>query len=521
MFDSHTITAILVLLLAARVVYGAFLSWYRLRIFPGPFIAAISKLWIVRGVLNKTLHLDLKRVCEEYGSFVRVSPNDIVTDNLDHVLAMSSVRSPYGRSEIYSNVKFDFEMDHVFSERNEGRHQELRRKLAAGYSGKENTHLEAGIDGQIRVLLDLIDSKYLYTESQRRTLEFSRLAQFFTLDVITEVAFGQAFGFLSRDEDINGYCHVAEQALPIFEWLGVFGTLNRMIRLPGIRNLTMPRPTDKTGVGMMMGYAKKVVEERFDSTKVPREDMLGSFERHGLSKREAQTEATLQIMAGSDTTVTALRSTLLFIMTNPIIYAKVQQELDADYRNHPNDILTEQGVISDAATQRLTYLRACIRESIRMLPPAFAMLQKQTPPEGDVLPDGRVIPGGTRVGTCVYGIVRSKAIYGEDADVYRPERWIEAENAASLEPEARSNSSSAKAKFRRMTQGTDIVFGSGRYQCLGKTVAMFELRKTLATLLHRYDIVSVNPSQPWVSIPANGLLLQSDMWVKVTKRGAK
>ena len=65
---------------------------------------------------------------------MRVSPNDIVTDDLDHVLAMSSVRSPYRRSEIYSNVKFDFDMDHVFSERDEGRHQELRRKLAAGVS---------------------------------------------------------------------------------------------------------------------------------------------------------------------------------------------------------------------------------------------------------------------------------------------------------------------------------------------------------------------------------------------------
>ncbi|KAJ4011788.1 hypothetical protein NW766_007088 [Fusarium irregulare] len=276
----------------------------------------------------------------------------------------------------------------------------------------------------------------------------------------------------------------------------------------------MPRPTDKTGVGMMMGYAKKIVNERFDSSKVLRDDMLGSFERHGLSSREAEVEATLQIMAGSDTTVTALRSTLLFIMTNPVVYAKVQNELAIAYKD-PN-ILTAQGVICDAATQKLTYLLACIRESIRMLPPAFAMLQKQTPPEGDVLPDGRFIPGGTRVGTCVYGIVRSKAIFGDDADVYRPERWIEAERAAMIEPE--NNTHCDKATYRRMIQAADIVFGSGRYQCLGKTVAMFELRKTLATLFHRYDIVSVNPSQPWVNVPANGLLLQSDMWVKVTAR---
>lgn len=62
-----SITTVLVCFVAARVAYGVFTSWYRLRAFPGPFVAAMSKLWIVRSVLNKTLHLDLKQVCEEYG----------------------------------------------------------------------------------------------------------------------------------------------------------------------------------------------------------------------------------------------------------------------------------------------------------------------------------------------------------------------------------------------------------------------------------------------------------------------
>ncbi|KAI0407181.1 cytochrome P450 [Xylaria palmicola] len=516
--------AVISILLVAALAVSAFKSWYRLRAFPGPILAATSKLWIIKGVLNKNLHLELKRVCEEYGPFVRVSPNDIVTNDLDHVLAMSSVRSPYRRSEIYSNVKFDFELDHVFSERNEERHLELRRKLAAGYSGRENTHLESAVDGQIRKLTDLIDAKYVSTVSSFKNTEFSRLAQFLTLDVITQVAFGKAFGFLERDDDINGYCRVAEEALPVFEWLGVFGTLNKMIRLPGIRNLVMPRPTDKTGVGMMMGYvqlcqkyAKKIVSARFADEKQPGDDMLGSFKKHGLSMREAETEATLQIMAGSDTTVTALRSTLLFIITNPVIYAKVQRELDAAYE--AADALSAGGVIADAAAQRLRYLSACVRESIRLLPPAFAMLQKQVPPRGDTLPDGRFLPGGTRVGTCVYGIVRSRAIFGADADAYRPERWTEAEDAVlSAEGADADADDGARSRYLRMTQAADIVFGSGRYQCLGKTVAMFELRKTLATLLHRYDITVKDPQRPMVSIPANGLLLQNDMWLNITAR---
>jgi hypothetical protein len=66
------------------------------------------------------------------GKAVRISPNDIVTDDLDHVLKMSAVRSTYTRSDVYSSTAFDWQVNHVFSERNEARHNELRAKLASG-----------------------------------------------------------------------------------------------------------------------------------------------------------------------------------------------------------------------------------------------------------------------------------------------------------------------------------------------------------------------------------------------------
>lgn len=66
------------------------------------------------------------------GKAVRISPNDIVTNDLDFVMKMSSVRSAYTRSEVYGSTAFDWQVNHVFSERNEERHNELRSKLASG-----------------------------------------------------------------------------------------------------------------------------------------------------------------------------------------------------------------------------------------------------------------------------------------------------------------------------------------------------------------------------------------------------
>ena len=58
---------ILIIVFVVWLGVSSFVSWYRLRAFPGPLVAAISKLWIVKGILHKDLHLELKRVCDEYG----------------------------------------------------------------------------------------------------------------------------------------------------------------------------------------------------------------------------------------------------------------------------------------------------------------------------------------------------------------------------------------------------------------------------------------------------------------------
>ncbi len=146
-----------------------------------------------------------------------------------------------------------------------------------------------------------------------RQMDFAKIAQYFTLDVISDVAFGEPIGFLVRNEDVNGYCQVVEKALPAFEWAAALPMVNRLVRLPGLKKMVMPSPQDKSGVGMIMGcvdfpypsrtadnltissLAKKIVSRRFGPQKVDRKDMLGSFLQHGLSQREAETEATLQM----------------------------------------------------------------------------------------------------------------------------------------------------------------------------------------------------------------------------------
>lgn len=68
-----------------------------------------------------------------------------------------------------------------------------------------------------------------------------------------------------------------------------------------------------------------------------------------------------------------------------------------------------------------------------------------------------------------------------------------------------------------MERNNELVFGYGRFQCLGKNVAFIELNKIFVELLRRYDWSIIDPQKPFKSFCA-GIFLQSDMWVRVKAR---
>lgn len=185
--------------------------------------------------------------------------------------------------------------------------------------------------------------------------------------------------------------------------------------------------------------------------------MLGSFIRHGLTQEEASSEALLQIIAGSDTSASVFRTIMLNLLTNPQMYNKLQSEID-------------QGIaagrisapIKDAEARKLPYLQAVIKEGLRIMPPASGSFSKQVPKDGDVI-DGKFIPGGTQIGSSSLGIHHSKQIFGLDADLFRPGRWINAS------PEI----------YAKMVSTVEMVFHYGKYQCLGRNVALMEFNKVL------------------------------------------
>lgn len=240
-----------------------------------------------------------------------------------------------------------------------------------------------------------------------------------------------------------------------------------------------------------------------------RSDMLSSFIRHGIRGEQLFHETFEQILAGSDTTAGSLRVIMLYLMTHPRVYTKLQAEIDEAVRTGVAP--ATRGIISDAAVKGLPYLGAVVREAMRVHPPVVNIFSKLVPKGGDVVVvDGKehFLPGGTLIGYSAWSMHRNnRAVYGDDANVFRPERWFISDNTPG-----------GKEKLARMIKTNDMIFGYGRWLCLGRTVAWIEMHKTVFELLRNFDFELANPHEPWTIYNMLGLFAIGNMWVQVTER---
>ncbi|KAL2265921.1 hypothetical protein VTJ83DRAFT_5273 [Remersonia thermophila] len=469
-------------------------QWYRLSHIPGPPLAGFSRLvWLAPLGLSGQYTTWMRDINRKYGRLVRVGPKTVVTSDWRLWKRIMSARSSWTKSDRYTGFRLDPQRDHIVSTLDEREHARLRYIMQHGYSGKEVVGVEEKLDAEILSFIRLLETSYI---ACNKPFDFARKVQYFTTDAIAHLVFGKPFGFLETDSDVYSYIAIIEKTMPAMSFFTNFPGLLRLLRLP-VLNRLLPKPTDKEGIGRLMGLAREAAAERFGPDRKVQKDMLGSFIARGLTQPEAETQIMLQVVAGSDTSATAIRSAMLNIATNPLVLRKLQAEIDSAAP------FPKVKVVDDATARNLPYLAATIRESLRWLQPTMDMSPKKAPPEGDEW-DGYRLPGGTEVGWNSICVMRDPELWGDDAEQFRPERWIEA--------------ASDSSKLRDMEYVVELNFAGGsRYQCLGRAVALMEIRKAIFELFRRYEFVVINAGKPWTSIEWN-MVEQHGFWLKAYPR---
>ncbi|KAF8356667.1 hypothetical protein PRIPAC_91662 [Pristionchus pacificus] len=178
-----------------------------------------------------------------------------------------------------------------------------------------------------------------------------------------------------------------------------------------------------------------------------------------LTVDEVIAQAVVFLLAGYDTTSNALSYTAWMLSRNPEIMKRCQEEVD--------EVCTDSS-ISYEDCQNMRYLDAVCRETLRFFPLAARAVARTCMKDTTV--GDYDIEQGTIVLADTFAVHFSKELWGEDADEFRPERWLESD--------------------KRVAAINFLTFGAGPRLCIGMRLATMEEKIVLAHLLRRFDVVA-------------------------------
>ncbi|KAI0157658.1 cytochrome P450 [Xylariaceae sp. FL1272] len=499
--DPGYIPILIAVILVGWYVTSTTYSWQKLRHVPGPRLASFSYLWIANVDWTGRQYDEYREFGEKYGPLARIGPNDVISDDPEIIRRMSVTGGQFPRRSTWNQgMRFNPYHDVMFNIQDTLPHDKIKAKISPGYSGRETPGFEDIVDEQVTNLIRAMEKYYLNDPKDPNKkfvpMDLSKMLPLFTLDVISHLTLGKEFGCLEENRDIHHFYDTLEEFFPVMAVSTDVPWIRRILYSKLGLWLIGPRESDKKGLGKLMKMTNDHVRRRYQEDAPKQHDMLGSFKRHGLTQAECESELLFSFVAGSDTTATVLRLMMLYVIISPVVYQKLKAEVVSAVRegrvSHP---------ITSTEAKRLPYLQAVIYEGMRMRPVANSLFPKEIPPGGDTI-NGHYLPAGTAIGMNLASMLRSKSTFGDDADLFRPERFLEANEEVCAE------------RFRVV----DLTFGSGRWMCSGKSIAWHELNKIPFELMREFDIQLIDHKLP--PSRSHGFIVDGSWPVYVTRSAA-
>ncbi|KAI0382186.1 cytochrome P450 [Hypomontagnella monticulosa] len=479
-----------VCLLTARLLH----AYLRLSKIPGPFSARITDLWRFRAQNSRGYSAKLLSLHKKYGKLVRIGPNHVSISDPEAVPIVYSTNPVWVKAPSYYGAVTVSQGRTVPSiiAMNEMQHTAVRKSVGRAFTTNSLLDYEDSIETAALELVEVL--------AKLQAADIGMWLQFFAMDVLIRVSFSESLEFMQKGSDVDGILGAVMARFDHWgRWAAMPGADYILNKSPMAARFKRGGDSPLARVGLAKLQARKMSLDQLE-----RQDLCQKFLEGQAKYPEAVSQDEIlgiimsTIGAGADTTAGTLTYTLFLLARNPTAKEKLQRELEDALRAGSLSKLPKW-----TEANKLPYLEAVLKESMRILPIAAWGLDRVVPAEGVTIA-GKFIPGGTIVGCQIDAIQQNPDVYGDDSSEFRPERWIEC----------------SEEQKRRMDRAF-LAFSAGKRICTGRHIAWLEMKKTLPLLLINFDFNLINPDQQVEEeIRISAVKYPPPIWMRINKRQA-
>lgn len=378
------------------VVYQALSTTYNvffhpLRHYPGPFLQGASKIpWFLHQT-GGTLAFHTQRLHEKYGPVVRIAPHHLsftdpqaFKDIYGHRIGAASDMPELPKATMFYHVSRRIPHNIISSTVED--HRGLRRSLAHGFSDKAMREQEPIIGRYVDLLLLRLHG--LCGAAAGGTAAVVDLKNYYnwtTFDAIGDLVFGESFGCLEANKQhpwVDAILSAVHQGAFLIGliYLG-FGELVELVMLLALA----------TSVKTLSAYTDARLASRL-AAQPGRADLFEGVLRKrdelGLTFAHLAGNASLLVVAGSETTATLLSGATYLLVSNRRVLDRVAKEVRETFASADDINLSSVGGLS--------YMLAVLNESFRCYPPVTSNLVRRVPPGGQTIA-GHYVPVGVSI----------------------------------------------------------------------------------------------------------------------------
>ncbi|KAH8766847.1 cytochrome P450 oxidoreductase [Diaporthe sp. PMI_573] len=451
----YSIVALTLLSLLPFALYRLF--FHPLSAIPGPIhlrLTNIPLLWRSYHGKEATYLTSLFRRLDT--PILRIGPNEVLIADGAALAPIYSSNGGFPKASCYRNFDIDG-FPSLFSALDRAHRAPRARSVQPLFA---TASLRRGEDRVFAVAVGLVDRLRREKDAARErggrvdVLDAARRA---AVDTVTAYLFGVNYGGIGEAEKADEKLE-AEGKLSASEFVNAFVAVGRFFFLPTWAFTALEQVAaylfENEDTKASFDSVQIFVERLVDEADVEDETYQSRMLKAGLSKEEVAAQLKDLMFAGTDSSGMNLSTFCWQLAKNPRIYAKVKAEILQAKQNN-----------ADYDPSSLLYLRACLRETLRLSMANPTRLPRVVPPGGWVFNPAYYLPAGTLVSMQIHTMHHNPAVY-TDAHRFSPERWFD----------------SPPEQLEKMNRDY-MPFSLGSRACIARNLAMMELNMACAAIL--------------------------------------